>query len=250
MKSLALLITLSGLAASVSAQNAPAPGVRMIEPGKESATKADPVSAKPEPIKPAAVEPPAKKQDDHTTIDSDSVAMDTKNSVAVFSGNVTVRGTQFRLTTDGDFEVYMKKQPKAPKPDPSKAGEPAAKGGTAPVAKAGTPPDVTPAAAAAGLSAKPGDPDDGVEKAIAKGKMVTIEKKDEEGKVKIGKARHATFDGKTKDIILRDWPQVQDGQNVIIATSASTTMVLTQAGKLVVQGPARTDIVGNAQPGR
>lgn len=245
MKSFAILFALSGLAASAAAQVTQAPAVRMIEPGKADPA---PPSAKPEPIKPANVAPPAKKAADHTTIDSESAAMDTKNSIAVFSGNVVVKGPQFLLTTDGDFEVYMKKQPKTPKPDPAAAAEAAKKG--IPVAKVPNAAPVTPASAANGLN-KPGAQDNGVEKAIAKGKMVTIEKKDAEGNVKIGKARHATYDGKSGDITLRDWPQVQDGQNVIIATEASTSMVLTQAGQLKVNGRARTDIVGNTpQSGR
>lgn len=240
MKSCVLLLALSGLAVSASAQTAPAPGVRMIEPGKETSKGApSPAAAKPEPIKPAAVDAPAKKPEDHTTIDSEAVDIDTKNSISVFIGNVTVRNPQFRLTTDGVFEVYMKKQPKQPKADPAKAGDPKA-GDT----KKAPAPEINPGSAAKGLD-NPSDPDSGVEKAIAKGKMVTIEKKDAEGNVKIGKSRHAFFDGKTEDITLSDWPQVQSGENVIIATEASTTMVLTKAGKLKVNGRARTDIVGN-----
>ena len=255
MKSFVLLIALSGLTAAAFAQTTPAPGVRMIEPGKEGG-KSLPVPAttpavKPEPIKPAAVAPRAEKPEDHTTIDSEASAMDTKNSVAIFSGSVVVKGPQFRLTTDGDFEVHMKKQPKEAKPDDSKKGEDSKKGGT-PKAPATPPPGkpgdakapVTPASAADAMTAKPGE-DNGVEKAIATGKMVTIEKKDAEGNVKIGKSRYALYVGKTGDITLRDWPQVQDGKNVIIATEASTYMILTQAGHLKVFGRSRTDIVGN-----
>ncbi len=236
MKYFAIPFLLSCLSAVASAQNAAAPA----KGGPKAAAK--PEAIKPEPIKPAAVTQPAAKPADHTTIDAESSTMDTKNSVATFTGNVDVRSPQFHLTTDGDFEVHMKKQPK-PKPAPeAKPGDDKKPDGKAAPAPAPTP---TPADAANALSAKPGSPDSGVELAIARGKMVVIEKKDADGKTKIGKCRHATYEGKSGDILLRDWPQVQDGQNLIIATDATTRMVLTKDGHLKVIGRARTDIVGN-----
>ncbi len=232
MKHFAITILLSGLCVLASGQTA-APS----SPKKETPKPAAAVPAKPEPIKPAVVKPAAAKPEDHTTIDAESSTMDTKNSVAIFSGNVEVRSPQFHLTTDGDFEVHMKKQPK-PK---AGADDKKAEDGKKPEVK----PAPTTADATAALNAKPGSEDNGVELAIARGKMVVIEKKDADGKMKIGKCRHATYDGKTGNITLRDWPQVQDGQNLIIATDSSTRMLLTQDGHLQVFGRARTDIIGS-----
>lgn len=79
--------------------------------------------------------------------------------------------------------------------------------------------------------------------AIARGRMVTIEKLTENGEIQIGHAKHATYDGATGNITLRDFPQVQRGSNLQIATDPSTVMVLKQNGALDTKGPSRTEII-------
>lgn len=74
------------------------------------------------------------------------------------------------------------------------------------------------------------------------GKKVVINKLDEKGEPQIGICRHATYMGESGDVILREMPQVQRGNNVIIARDSSTYMVLKQNGELKVHGPADTKI--------
>ncbi|MBL9144818.1 MAG: hypothetical protein JNM99_14150 [Verrucomicrobiaceae bacterium] len=181
----------------------------------------------PEPIKPASIVPPATpKAKQPTTIDCDSVDMDLKNSVFTYTNNVVVNGPQFHLTTDGTFTVYMRKEKK-----------PKAKDAAATASNSAQQPETA-------LSDQPGDANN-LDHATAVGKEVVIVKTDAEGKSKIGKCRNAYYDGKTGDMILRDWPQVQDGENVIIAAEASTVMTLTKDGKFGVKGRTRTELAGS-----
>ena len=181
----------------------------------------------PEPIKPAAITPPpTPKAKQPTTVDCDSVDMDLKNSVFTYTNNVVVNGPQFHLTTDGTFTVYMRKEKK-----------PKAKDGAATASNSAQQPETA-------LSDQPGDANN-LDHATAIGKEVVIVKTDADGKSKIGKCRNAYYDGKTGDMILRDWPQVQDGENVIIAAEASTVMTLTKDGKFGVKGRTRTELAGS-----
>lgn len=227
-----LSISLAALAAFASAQQ-PQPGTAPAAPSK------------PEPIKPASVAPAAApKTEEHTTVDSDTADMDLKNSVFTYINNVTVHSPQFHLTTDGTFTVYLKKEKAAKPADTPKAGEKGA-------AKAadGKAPPVTPADAAEKLSDAPGDTST-IDHAVAAGREVVITKRDADGKTKIGKCRNAYYDGATGDMILRDWPQVQDGGNIIVAIESTTVMTLTKDGKFKVKGRTRTDLAGGSSPAK
>ena len=183
------------------------------------------VTAKPEPIKPASVAPAGKsKTDPPTVIDSDDADFNLKESIFTYSHNVTVDSPQFHLTTDGAFTVYMKKnKPAEDKKEPK-----------APVSSD---------AATKGLS-EPANGESSIDHATAIGREVVILKTDADGKTKIGKCRNLYYDGKTGDATLRDWPQVQDGANIIVAAEASTWMVLTKDGKFKAHGRTRSDVVG------
>jgi lipopolysaccharide export system protein LptA len=85
--------------------------------------------------------------------------------------------------------------------------------------------------------------DDTIDKAIARGGTVTITKKDAEGKLKTGKARYVMYDAKTGDITMRDYPQVQSGQSLMISTDASTIIVMKADGNHYAVGPHRMEIV-------
>ena len=102
-----------------------------------------------------------------------------------------------------------------------------------------------PAAPGAPAKGADGQPvsDSSIKFAIARGRMVTIEKLTETGDLQIGHAKHATYDGATGNILLRDFPQVQRGQHLQIATDPVTTMTLKQNGALDTKGPSRTEIV-------
>jgi hypothetical protein len=75
--------------------------------------------------------------------------------------------------------------------------------------------------------------------------MVTIEKRDEQGNVQQGKCRRLDYDQDTGDIILSDYPQVQRGNVLHIATQADTTMVFDKTGKLRTNGRPRTVILSD-----
>lgn len=246
------------LTATLALAQQPAPAVpKLKEPSAQP-----PSAPAPEPIKPASIAPPAKPKDTPkpTTIDCDNADLNLKESIFTYMNNVVVDGEQFHLTTDGTFTVYMKKdQDKKPKADDkgddkdAKKGDDKskadAKGKTPQGNPAPTSPIAAQAAATKALSDEPSDESD-LDHATAVGREVVIIKHDAEGKTKIGKCRNAYYDGKTGDMILRDWPQVQDGDNVIIAAEASCVMTLTKDGKFHVKGRTRSEIVHGADGGQ
>jgi lipopolysaccharide export system protein LptA len=181
-------------------------------------TISDVASAKPEPLRPTSLEP-AKKDADRTVINCSGAAFfDSKEAIGVFSDDVVVQNPQFNINCD-TLEVFMKKE------DAKK--EPAA---PAPGALPGEKPPGN------------GMADSGVERAIAKGRKVIIQKLNATGQLQIGICRHATYEGSTGDIILRDFPQVQDGGRVVTATDRTTVITLKQNGEFETKGPHRTEL--------
>lgn len=220
--SAAVLLNL-GLA---SAQQDPQPAAAA------AAQPAVPAPAAPKPIAPAPLDKPKAKSLQITDIHADANDFDPKNSIFIFSGNVDVKNPSFHLTTDGTFEVKMKKEDKkakAPEPEAKPAPTPGTKPEAKSLVEAPVSTPETPVAA-------PAKEENNIESAVARGKMVTIEKMGDDGKMKVGQSRYAHYDGATGDMTLRDWPQVSDGENMIIAIEASTVMVLTADGKLRTMG--------------
>ena len=78
--------------------------------------------------------------------------------------------------------------------------------------------------------------DSALDKAIATGKRVTVRKTGADGEVQIGQARKVTFEGKSGDVILEDWPQVQTDTRLIQAKSQDTIIILNQDGKMKING--------------
>ncbi|HEY2574385.1 MAG TPA: hypothetical protein VGH65_09955, partial [Verrucomicrobiaceae bacterium] len=62
----------------------------------------------------------------------------------------------------------------------------------------------------------------------------------------IGICRDLVYMGDSGDVILKVMPQVQRGDNVIIARDPSTYMVMKQNGELKTYGPAETKIHSTA----
>ncbi len=200
-----------------------------------------PAAGQPKVISPADARPGAikapstgvKKPDEPpTTIDAGESELDPKAGVHIFRKNVVVHSPQFDLTTDGTLEVHIKPQkdkpasappapanpgadPKAPAP---KAGDPKAGAPQTPVADAGK--------AKAGGEGTSSQID--IDWAEARGRLVNVQKRGADGRLKVGIAKHIIFDSKTGEITLKEWPQVQDGPNLIIATEESTVMVIDQ----------------------
>jgi len=59
----------------------------------------------------------------------------------------------------------------------------------------------------------------------------------------IGRSDKATYTASTGDVELVGTPRVQEGQNMHVATSPDTVMVISQNSQLRTHGPSRTEIV-------
>jgi lipopolysaccharide export system protein LptA len=89
-----------------------------------------------------------------------------------------------------------------------------------------------------------------LDRAVATGKEVTVRKTIADGELQVAKSRKATFfarDPKVKgsfdEVVLEIWPRVQRGNNLIIAKSKDTVIIL-RRDEMIVNGPVRTEIVG------
>lgn len=259
------------------AKTEPAPGVTPATAKPEPLTQPEPKAPKnPTPKKPGDAEP--------TIIDADETHLNPKTNVHTFIGNVRVKSPKFTLTTDGKLDVKMKdakkeenadKPPVPPAPgdakgkaDPkeakAKAGAKADAKGPAPavdpIALAKATPPVLPSdekdkkAAKGAPAAKPdADPEsddvsNDIEWAVATGKLSTVRQIGPDGKIKEGVGRVVIYDANLKTLTIKEWPQVQSGKNRIIATDASTIMILDGENHLDVKGPATTKLEPDKDP--
>ncbi|HEY8900503.1 MAG TPA: LptA/OstA family protein [Chthoniobacterales bacterium] len=86
----------------------------------------------------------------------------------------------------------------------------------------------------------------GIDHAIAEGKVVIVQDNtnDKGEAVKsIGRADKAVFEPATGDVTLSVWPQLQQGINNQVATSAETVMILNRAGRLKTIGGSKATFV-------
>src|SRR5437868_9880829 len=58
----------------------------------------------------------------------------------------------------------------------------------------------------------------------------------------VGRADKATYTAATGDVELRGTPRVQEGENMHVATSPDTVMIINQNSQLTTHGPSRTEI--------
>jgi lipopolysaccharide export system protein LptA len=151
---------------------------------------------------------------------------DVNESYGIFTGNVKARHPQMYIECE-ELEIWMAKQQGGllggAKPKP---GSPAAKDSDilAPTKKkesAGT----------------------NIEKADARGPMVTVEKMTEDGEMQTGHCKHLIYDGKTEVTTLLDWPQVQVGNKLHQATEPGCVMIIDKKGKLTTTGGHRTIVL-------
>jgi lipopolysaccharide transport protein LptA len=86
----------------------------------------------------------------------------------------------------------------------------------------------------------------GLEKAIAEGNVGLVrDRPDPNGGPPtraVGRADKATYTAATGDVELRGTPRVQEGQNMHVATSPDTVMIINQNSQLRTHGPSRTEI--------
>src|SRR6059036_3951818 len=86
-----------------------------------------------------------------------------------------------------------------------------------------------------------------LEKAVAEGNVGLVrDRPDPKGGPPtraVGRADKATYTATNGDVELRGTPRVQEGQNLHVATSPDTVMVVSQNSQLRTHGPSRTEIV-------
>jgi len=222
--------TLLAQSSTSAPTRAPEPGQVIPEAKVVPAKVPDAGDVKPQPLKPVPLNPPANKEPARTVITSQGAAFfDSKQAMGVFMDDVVVSHPQFHLTSEV-LEVYMIKE--SDKAATTKSDD----------TKNPNAPPIRPANVLPGEKG-PAQPDSNIRQAIAKGPKVVIQKLTENGEPQIGICRHATYVGATGDIIMRDFPQVQRGTNVIIATDPSTVMTILQNGEFKAKGPTRTAII-------
>lgn len=163
-----------------------------------------------------------------------AVHFDAATNMMVFTDEVVVDHTGFHLECDR-LEIILKANAalgagvtggeEVSKEEPTTDPEPGSEGGEGGVVSV--------------------DGDDPIEQAIASGGMVTITKKDAEGKLKTGRARKVVYEAATGDITMREYPQVQSGQSLMIATDESTIIVMKADGNHYAVGPHRMEIVAD-----
>jgi hypothetical protein len=172
----------------------------------------------PQPLTPTPLAQPAPKKETRIIVTADAMIWDSKNSIMVAAGNVDVQHPEFHLTSD-ELEVHMKKSEKGAKPAPA-----------APVGEAG-------------MNTSQ------LEKVIARGSKVIIEKVDEKGELVSGRCGLLIHNGVTEETTLRIWPQVAKGLQKQVADEAGTIMIITKEGALVTKGRSHAEIIqGDEKP--
>lgn len=81
-----------------------------------------------------------------------------------------------------------------------------------------------------------------IDVAYARGKRVILQKKHADGKIQIGQCREAVYDGKTGDLVLKIWPQIQEDDHTVVARAASTRILILRDGRLRFVGPTETKV--------
>ncbi|MDZ4288758.1 MAG: LptA/OstA family protein [Prosthecobacter sp.] len=141
------------------------------------------------------------------TIESDDSTFDLKNAIFIYTGHVRARHPQFYIECE-ELEVHMNKDDELPEKKTVPKNDPLHVPGT-----------------------EKKSPDNRVKMAIATGPMVTIEKRSESGEIQQGKCKRAVYNGSTGEIVMSDYPQVQSGNMLHIATDPSTEMIFDPNGK-------------------
>lgn len=186
-----------------------------------------PVGPQPKPLQPLNLDEAPKVTKGQIDITAQKSAFfDANNNYGIYTGDVKARNSQMYIECE-ELELFMTKQEGSVlgAPKPKKTG-PAAKDA-----------DIL----AAPKKAAAADPP--IDKADARGPMVTIEKISEDGELQIGHCKHLIYDGKTKLTTLLEWPQVQSGNRLHKATEAGCVMIIDKTGKLTTNGGHETIVL-------
>ncbi|MFN0076163.1 MAG: hypothetical protein ACKVY0_06790 [Prosthecobacter sp.] len=190
-------------------------------------TPPPPVGPQPKPLQPLNLDEVPKATKGQLLITAQKNAFfDANLGYGLYTGDVKARHPQMYIECE-ELEIYMAKQGGgalgATKP---KTTGPAAKDS-----------DILAPAKKESNAAPP------IEKADARGPMVTVEKISEEGELQVGHCKHLIYDGKTGNTTLLDWPQVQAGNRLHQATEAGCVMIIDQMGKLTTNGGHQTIVL-------
>lgn len=183
-----------------------------------------PVGPQPKPLQPLNLDEVPKATKGQILITAQKSAFfDANLGYGLYTGDVKARHPQMYIECE-ELEIYMAKQDvTAPKP---KSTSPAVKDS-----------DILAPPKKEENAAPP------IEKADARGPMVTVEKISEEGELQVGHCKHLIYDGKTRNTTLLEWPQVQAGNRLHRSTEPGCIMIIDQAGKLTTQGGHETIVL-------
>lgn len=201
---------------------APAPMVAVVE-----TPPPPPSGPQPKPLQPLNLDEAPKATKGQIDITAQKSAFfDANSNYGIYTGDVKARSSQMYIECE-ELELFMAKQGGSVlgSPKPKKTG---------------------PAAKDADILAAPkkaANTDPPIDKAEARGPMVTIEKMSEDGELQIGHCKHLIYDGKTKLTTLLEWPQVQAGNQLHKATEAGCIMIIDKTGKLTTTGGHETLIL-------
>ena len=200
---------------------ASSPGVTMVD------APPPPAGPQPKPLQPLNLDEAPKATKGEIDIKAQkSSYFDANTNYGIFTGDVRVRHPQMYIECE-ELELYMTKQEGGGlgAPKPKKSG-PAAKDA-----------DILAAPKKESNAAPP------IDKSDARGPMVTIEKRSEDGELQIGRCKHLIYDGKTEKTTLLEWPQVQAGNQLHKSTEAGCIMIIDKNGKLTTTGGHETIIL-------
>jgi lipopolysaccharide export system protein LptA len=190
-------------------------------------TPPPPTGPQPKPLQPLNLDEAPKATKGQIDITAQKSAFfDANSNYGIYTGDVKARSSQMYIECE-ELELFMAKQ-----------------GGS--VLGAPKPKKTGPAAKDADILAAPkkaANTDPPIDKAEARGPMVTIEKISEDGELQIGHCKHLIYDGKTKQTTLLEWPQVQAGNQLHKATEAGCIMIIDKTGKLTTTGGHETLIL-------
>ena len=103
-----------------------------------------------------------------------------------------------------------------------------------------------------GSADTPGDQANRLDRAVATGEEVIVRKTIADGELQVARSRKATFiasdpnvEGTVDEVVLEVWPRVQRGNNLIVAKSKDTVIIL-RRDEMIVNGPVRTEIIGGS----
>lgn len=190
-----------------------------------SVTEAPPAATgpQPRPLKPLNLdEAPTATKGQIVITAQKSAYFDANKGYGVYTGDVKARHPQMYIECE-ELEIFMSKQ----------EGNPLGASKAAPAKDS----DIVSGKKKSKDAAPP------IEKADARGPMVTVEKVSEQGELQVGHCKHLIYDGKTGNTTLMEWPQVQVGNKLHKATEPGCVMVIDQKGMLTTTGGHQTIIL-------